>query len=750
MNKRNIYNRRSFIQNSSVLAGGIILTPLIAQTDYNPQKMQKGELHWYQKPLRIMQTVLREIDARDYDAKAVVDYLKKTLCNALVVNAGGITDFFQNPLPAANINPFMGTRDILMEITGECHANGIKIIARVDFRGVEEHIYRRFPGWFMRNAANDPVINKSSIVPLYISCYSGYHRNEYANQFVNYLMKHYDVDGIWHNSPVFEGICYCTRCKEGYLKATGKSIPFQQSSSDGELDQYMEWKAATADNYMDKLKKTVKSYGDDKAYCAEIFSIYGVERRINSGIDLTNARSHFDFLVSVAFLTGPTDPVNYYCNLNYATTIVRFLKSMVPEREAIVLYGENGTSHRLVIDPPIDLNIWLWEILSVGGRFWNCYFAGQYPGVAHDRRNAYNNLDAYRFVEEHEEILTQQVPVANIGVYYSKPTRLSYRLKTDSSDIFGTELRGIINVLTENHLQYDFILDDQMSGQMLKKYNVIILPNVRCMSDTEVNLIKDYVREGGSLIATFSTSLYGVDGGIRNNFGLSDLFGVEYSGDKLDTRVDNYQYIVNPSHHIVISDSFETEFLFNSGYTLLCKPRHDAEVICSLTPIIRNQPPDKSWVDKFSTDYPTIVENSYGKGKVIYFANQPDTLAYTVAHPDMMQILLRSIRYLLKDSSLIETTAPESVHIGLTRSLIKEGMYVLSLVNLTSGPVRPVRSLIPVHNIRLSLRLEGQSINNNKVLRSQGSYKIKTKGTTLELGLSKLEDFCAVMIQMKV
>lgn len=44
---------------------------------------------WYQEPLRIIQTVLRQIDAIDYDPQTVVGHVKENNANVLVVNAGG-------------------------------------------------------------------------------------------------------------------------------------------------------------------------------------------------------------------------------------------------------------------------------------------------------------------------------------------------------------------------------------------------------------------------------------------------------------------------------------------------------------------------------------------------------------------------------------------------------------------------------------------------------------------------------------
>ncbi|HTE27240.1 alpha-amylase family protein [Flavitalea sp.] len=742
-------HRRNFIQFGTVMAGGFMLTPLLTKAGRISDITAAEELPWFQKPLRIMHTVLREIDAKNYDAKAVVDYLNKGGYNTLCVNAGGIVDFFQNDLPAANVNKLMGSRDILKEITTACKNAGIKVIARIDFRGAEEHIYNKFPDWFKKDPDQKPVKTNYTNPALYEACYTGKYRNEYGNQFVSKVLKEYAVDGIWHNAPSFGGICYCPSCKAGYKTASGKELPLIASATEEELDSYMTWKAQAADKYMDGIKKTVKSFGADKAYTAEVFSIYGVGQKIDGGIDLDSARRHFDILVSVAFLTengqGQFFP---YENLNYGSTIIKFLKSMVPEKEAVVMYGGNGTTHRLVIDPPIDLKIWLWQILSAGGRFWNCYFTNV-PTQTSDNRNAFNETDVYMFVKANEKILEQHIPVANIAIYYSKPTRISYRKKSIEEDRFGMEIRGVEAIMMENHIPHDFMLDDQISKERLQRYKIIILPNIRCMGDEEIALLKEYVSNGGTLIATYATSLYDADGKERKDYGLSELFGVSYAGKKENTRRDNYQFILNKKHPLVAPDSAQTELLFNAGFTALCKPAKSADVICTWVPTIQNQPPDKSWVDKFSTEYPTVVENAYGKGRVMYFANQPDLLSYQVGHPDSRNLLLRTIRLFAGNSIPIESNAPSSVNIGLTKSLIKPGQYILSLVNTTSGPVRPIRELIPVNGINVKLKLDGRSVESHKVLRCQGSCKVTTNGQNIELNISKLEDFAAVHIQMK-
>jgi hypothetical protein len=732
--------RRDFIQYSASAFGGILVSPLLYSPVAGKHSAQRP-LYWYQMPLRILQTVLREPDAADYDAKSVVAYMEKTGCNTLIVNGGGIVDFFQNPLPAANINSFMGDRDILSEIISACHTAGFRVVARVDFRGVEEKVYKQYSDWFSVDHQQKPRQLTYTRPLLYSSCYTGYHRNEHAQQFIKHLIATYNIDGIWHNSVGVQGICYCKRCAESFHKATGEKIPMQDASAE-KLDQYMVWKSQMADKHMETMKKTVKSFGEEKVYTAEVFSMFEAGSRVNSGIDLYMARDHFDFLVSVAFLTENSEDITY-ADLNYANSIIKFLKSMAPDKEAIILYGGNGTSHRYIMDPPVDLKVWLWQALSAGGRFWNCSFTGMHPGATYDQRTALHQTEAYQFVKANEKILSQHVSVANIGVYYSRTTRQSYRNDSEEGDHFEAFIKGIETVLIENHIPHDFIADDQISRERLSKYKVVILPNVKCLSISEVSLLTEYVGNGGNLVATYETSLYNGDGTKRLDFALAEVFGCSFTGEKVNTRKDFYQVIADPSHPLVRPDSDKTKLLINAGYTLICKASSKAKKICTYNPVVHNQPPEKAWTNEWAVENPTVLENQFKKGKVIYFANQPDLITFEFAHPDVRNLLARSIRYLAGDSIQVETNAPESVHIGLTRSLQNSNEYIFSLVNTTSGPVRPLRNLLPVHQLQVRLNLGGGLIS-HKVLRTQGDQTITLVGGQVEIKVSKLEDFFCV------
>ena len=109
----------------------------------------------------------------------------------------------------------------------------------------------------------------------------------------------------------------------------------------------------------------------------------------------------------------------------------------------------------------------------------------------------------------------------------------------------------------------------------------------------------------------------------------------------------------------------------------------------------------------------------------------------------MRGLLFRSIKKLAGNSIPVETAAPESAHIGLTQSLGKPHEFVFCLVNVTSGPVRPLRNVLIVYNLTTKLNLKDRLIS-FKILRTNGAAQVNYANNWIEVKLDKLDDFFAV------
>jgi hypothetical protein len=368
--------------------------------------------------------------------------------------------------------------------------------------------------------------------------------------------------------------------------------------------------------------------------------MYDVSYPIRTGIDLYSVREPFDFLVSVNFLTENRREIEYK-NLGYSASIIRFLKALEPDKQPVILFGQNGTSHRYIMEPDVDSRIFLWEAIASGGGLWNCSFTGQHPGATYDRRNAMLTADAFRFIKENGNAFDKHNPTAEVTIYYSKATRTHFGSDNHAADRFGAAIQGIERMCRDNHLQYGFLPDEDLSPEILSRVKVLILPDVACMSDTEVRIISDWVEQGGSLMASFETSLYDENGAKRDDFALAGLFGCRSTGNVVDTQMDCYQWIDN--HNLIVTPRMkETRMLINSGETLLCEITSEtARMVCSYMPRITNQSPEMAWhpEEEMTTGHPTLLVNSYGKGKVVYFANQPDRMNHLMGHSDFSDLL---------------------------------------------------------------------------------------------------------------
>lgn len=707
---------------------------------------------WYEKQLRILQTVLREPDVVGYDAEDVTRYMSEIRANCIIINAGGIVDFFRHDLPTANPNPFMTSEDILKDITQTCHEKGMKVVVRVDFRGVDKRIYELRPDWFAVNDKGEPMFYTSPTIPnpLYRPCYLGFYRNEYAYQFMHMLMQKYEIDGIWENSYHEHGACYCKTCSSEYRKLFGEDIPRGGSYLDKQYDNYRRFKEIHYTKHLADCHALVKQYGEDKVYCSEAFGFY-YESYKEYSANLYNIRDHFDFLVTPMFVAN-------HQALHGPSSLIKFLKSLSREKTPVMLFGHLGTNNELryVSNSPAEAKIWMWQAVSGGGSLWNTIFNGQHPDRTFDRRSAYLCRDVYTYMAEHEDKLTDQEPVADVTIYYSMKTAQRIASGKRDEDSYITHLIGLEQALLARRIQFNFINDRELTAADLQGIRVLAVPNAACLADAEVELIREFVRQGGKLLATYQTSMYHPDGTAREDFALNDVFGCSYTGVTKDGSHYGYQYVRDHGHPLTAGME-NTELLANWGPNLLVRTHPDAKAQAPVTyvPQIYPQSPERSWLRSLETEYPTAVVNAYEQGESIYFPYGIDKQAFLHGHHDFLNLLGNAVQYLLGGEQRLAAQAPSGVQFTLNRDPYLPRRYVLHAVNMTSAPARPVREIVPVSGLELQLVLDGESLQAMTVLR--GHAGIRVTGTEpldagrirVGLHIPELDDYAGIQLETR-
>ena len=92
---------------------------------------------WLNEPYRLVQTNLREIDARDFDIDVYVKSLQDMGANTVLINVGGIVANYYTDLEFQYRNPYLKF-DLIEEVVGALHDAGIRVMGRFDFSKLNE------------------------------------------------------------------------------------------------------------------------------------------------------------------------------------------------------------------------------------------------------------------------------------------------------------------------------------------------------------------------------------------------------------------------------------------------------------------------------------------------------------------------------------------------------------------------------------------------------------------------------------
>ena len=211
--------------------------------------------------------------------------------------------------------------------------------------------------------------------------------------------------------------------------------------------------------------------------------------------------------------------------------------------------------------------------------------------------------------EKYEKILAKPVSMANVGVLYSAG---SMRHPPNSKPRRWEQgYVSTCNVLTNRQIPYSIILDDDIANAafLIKNFKTLLMFDQYNVSDQQIKAIREFVLQGGNVIASGETSLYDEVGKKRANFGLSDLFGCSYQGEK-----SSHSNLVI-SQKNTVTGNLVGEFKHRESFILVNQVKETVQRIATM-----------KTVD--GKEYEGILVQKVGKGNVIYMTGNPALSAF--------------------------------------------------------------------------------------------------------------------------
>ncbi len=668
-----------------------LLAFLMTLAVVSPAQTQPGDAGWWtREPLRIVHVItsLGKIDgippAELAEWKRAQSYNSEHL--EVMEMHGGLDDqgFYFQSEAAGRVN-----RDFLKEYIVEAHRRGVKVIVYFNVHWYTVKFGERHPEWRQIRENGQPV--------------DGVYENgtdfclntpwrEWCLRILRDLAS-YGIDGIFYDGPVYRAdSCYCSFCRAKYRAAHHEEMPSKRTRQGTAFQRLLEFQTASMAEFLRDSRAVLRA-----ANPAIAFYMNGGVRGANWATARLNRTlvEHQDLLGSEGgFIYGDLTRLPMW----KPGLTARLLETQASGKPTVIFSAAAHKPWTFSLLPEPEVRLLYADTIANNASVWMgiTQFDMKQPEM---KAVAAMN----RYIAANGQYYTGSRSAANVAIVWSDTTANHYEgSPAQMIDIdrvpqrsaignVDTEFNGMAEALIRAQVPFDVIDDVTLERDPLDRYGVIFLPNVACMSDRAAARLKRYVEAGGSVFATFETSLYDETGVRRPDFGLAALFGV--TDEKRIAGPLQWDFMKPGEPHWLLQ-GVERE--------MLAAPTWHARVsLKGGTAALRFMEPLKGRYDGIPKDSaePALVVNRAGAGHAIYFAGDFGAMAAGFHLPEYLRMAANAARRLAPPPFRLENV-PGSVEVVWRE---QPGRKLLHLVNFTGEMTRPITGVIPLRDVRVTL-----------------------------------------------
>ena len=549
----------------------------------------------------------------------------------------------------------------------------------------------------------------------------------------------YPIDGIFYDGPIFfPDTCYCHWCQEKYERLFGGKLPSKKIRKGKPARDLLEFQANSLADFLRDSRRIIKAANPQIA-----FYMNGGERGGNWATARLNRVliGEQDILGSEGgFIGGDLTRVPIW----KPGVTARLLESQAAGKPRVIFSAAGHKPWTFSLLPEPELRLLYAGTIANAASVW----FGMWPFEL-DQPEMRAIVEMNRFLARHGEYFQNTHSEAKVALVWSDTSANFYEgsdaqlleldrvpQRSEVGNLNG-EFGGFADALIRAHVPFDVIDDVTLEQENINRYSALLLPNVACMSEKTATRIKEYVRRGGGLFATFETSLYDDAGNRRNELALAEVFGVSSANRIIGPKRWDF---MKPRRRDPLLEGLERELVPSPAYHLQVKPNGCDTLLQFTKPLTGVY----DGIPVLSDD-PALVEHAFGKGKAIYFAGDLGNGINGFHLGEFLSLLGNAVRELAPPPVVLEN-APASIEVVL-RSQSNGKRILLHLINFTGEMTRPIRRVTPVDNLTVSLQGVSEP---GKVftLVQQGIIKPETvSGGRLRFTLPRLNEYEVVVIE---
>lgn len=670
---------------------------------------------WLSKPMRLVQTNLREIDAT-LDVERYMQHIRQFKPNVVMINVGGIVANYPTELDCHYRNPNL-KGDLVGKLIERLHADGIRVIGRFDFSKVNETIAARHPEWLYKGVKGQ-FVNYNGQVH---TCVNGGYQQECTFKILGEAIERYPLDGVFFNmigyqtrdySGNYHGICQCDACRKRFKDWCGLELPVAEDPNDKVFRRYQDFCQKTTDDLFRRIKDFIKAKGEGIAVCTYT----------DAGVDIIRNESNSAF-------DRPLPEWNYSATDNVRTAMCSWRDKAIGN--VAINFPDYRCRHSAV--SPYLTELRLVEDMLNGG--WLDYCVIGTLENQEDRLGFANVREVFCFHALNERWLTGTRPVADVCLI-------------KGSNI--NEYRGLFRILSENHILFDVISAKAMTGaetpRALEDYQMLVLPDIRNMSDAFCARLDAYVKGGGKILATGKTSTRDELGNPLGAIRLKSA-GVKASF-KLHPHERGTYFRIRPEDKKLIKGSKldELDIVYLDSDFLECEPNGTTEGLLGYIRPAMFGPPEKCYYTEV-TGIAGLFYSKYGKGTVAFLPWHIGEHYEKRSHHGHSLLIMAALEGLLKLERSVVVEASEMVEVN--RRVSADGKFEwVGLINHSGQNGTAFHKPTPISDVVLKLRSEGE-IKKVRLLKAAEEVKFSTEEEWVRCVVPKLERFEIVLYEYK-
>lgn len=681
----NRINRREFMQVSA--SGAMLATSAASQTAHS-----SAGGSWYGRPMRWAQVAFVEDDPGNYNPSFWLDYFRRCHVDAACLSAGGCVAFYPTKIPLHYRSKWLGDRDCFGELVKGCRELGMNVIGRTDPHAVHQDVYDAHPDWIAVDAKGHKRRHWAD-PDLWVTCALGPYNFEFMTQVTEEIVRLYAVDGIFTNRWSGSGMCYCEHCRQNFRAFSGMELPRTNDPQDPARREYILWRGERLFSLWRLWDSKIKAINPEAAYIA------------NAG-------------------GGALSPLDMKTIGELAPTLFadrQARRGVMPPWEN----GKNGKEYRATLGRKAiagifsvgleeeyrwkdsvqsgdEIRLWVADGMAQGLRPWFAKFNAK----PLDRRWMPVVEELYTWHHANERYLRNESSLARVGLVYSQQTATFYGGEKAHAKVEDPGL-GFYQALVEARIPFEMVHDRLLDPEHLAAFRTLILPNIAALSTRQCEQLKSFVERGGSIVATYETSLYDEWGKQRSDFGLAPLFGASYAGALEGPMLNSYLSVekdrATGRFHPILAGLEDTSRTINGVNRVLVRPTVTASSFpLTVVPSYPDLPMEEVYPRAAKTKDAGVFVREVGRGRVVYFPWDIDRTFWEILNVDHLKLLRNAVVWATDEPQAVSVKGPGVLDIAVWT---QRNSMTVHLVNLTNPMMMkgPIREIIPVAAQQLRL-----------------------------------------------